>query len=37
LALVAMAQKNMDLTIENLTAHREGKGEQIPLSELSLM
>ncbi|KAG9069558.1 sorting nexin [Linnemannia hyalina] len=24
LALVAMAQKNMDLSIENLTAHREG-------------
>ena len=24
LALVAMAQKNMDLTIENLIAHREG-------------
>jgi hypothetical protein len=25
LALVAMAQKNMDLTVENLIAHREGK------------
>ena len=29
LALVAMAQKNMDLTIENLIAHREGEKKSL--------